>query len=277
MITSGQKLLMARAGVPSGGGGDVWTNPDLANASYDSVSFSTGASNLADVFFKPDGSAFYSAENLSTLRERTLSTAWDLSTASAGATASLSGIFGVFFKPDGTKVFWVNNNLDTVNEAPLSVAWDITTIGTATTGAPAVGTLVRGIRFSSDGTKMYSADRANSRIEQFNLSTAWDISSPSASATPDKVFSVSAQALTPFLHSFNPDGTKFWITDITNDTLYEYDLSTAWDISTGSYSGNSLFLGSQDGTPLGGAFKSDGSKMYLAGNANNTIYQYSTA
>ena len=268
-------MQMAAAGVSAAAA--EWTDPDIANASYDSVSFSTGASTLADVFFKPDGSAFYSAENLITLRERTLSTAWDLSTTSAGATASLSGVFGVFFKPDGTKVFWVNNSSDTVNEAPLSVAWDITTIGTATTGAPNVGTLVRGIRFSSDGTKMYAADRANRQIEQFNLSTAWDISSPSASATPDEVFSVSAQALTPFLHSFNPDGTKFWITDITSDTLYEYDLSTAWDISTGSYSGNSLSLGSQDGTPLGGAFKSDGSKMYLAGDATNTIYQYSTA
>jgi len=264
----------------AGGKPRLWSNPNLGTATYDNVSFDPSVSTLADIFFRPDGFTFYTAENLTTLKEWTLSTAWDFSTASAGDTASISGIHSVFFKPDGTRVFWVNNNLDTVNQADLSTAWDITTIGSPTTGAPAVGAVVRGIRFSVDGTKMYSADRGTGglhQIEQFNLSTAWDISSSSASTTPDEVLDVSTQALNPYLHSFNPDGTKMWVTTISYDDLVEYNLATAWDVSTGTYSGNSLSLGSQDGTPLGGTFKSDGSKMYFAGNDNDKIFQYSTA
>jgi DNA-binding beta-propeller fold protein YncE len=123
---------------------------------------------------------------------------------------------------------------------------------------------------------MYAADRPNHLIEQFNLSTPWDISSPSASSTPDETLDVTTQSLNPYVHSFNPDGTKMWVTSISYDNIVEYNLSTPWSISSGSYSGNSLSLASQDLNPGGGAFKTNGSKLYITGGDNLTIYQYST-
>ena len=62
----------------------------------------------------------------------------------------------------------------------------------------------------------------------------------------------------------------------TNDSVYQYSLSTAWDLSTASYDYSSFSVSSQDATPLGIAFKSDdGTKMYMAGVTNSSVYQYS--
>lgn len=266
-------MQMAKAGVPAG---DVWTDPDLDNASYDSVSLAISGTNFTDVFFKPDGTMFFVADN-DGIDAYNLSTAWDLSSSSAGSSFSSSGAFNVYFKSDGTRVFWVENTSDSVKQGDLSSAWDLSTVENIVTGAPSVGTIVRGIRFSSDGTKMYAADRPNTQIEQFNLSTAWDISSSSASSSPSETFSVSSQASEPAIYAFNPDGTKMWVTDTSSDSIYEYNLSTAWSVSSAAYANISFDLSSQDVIPIGGQFKADGSKMYIAGAGNDSIYQYSTS
>jgi len=269
-------MQQASAGV-SAGGGDAWTDPDLANASYDNVSFSIAASNTADVYFKPDGTDFFVTNIGGTIKKYSMTTPWDLASVSyTGSSLSVSSPFGLYFKTDGTRLYFINNGTDTVNQVDLSTAWDLSTAGTVVQGAPAVGSIVRGIRFSSDGTKMYSSDRPNKQIEQFNLSTAWDISSSSASSTPSQTFNVSSQATQPAIYAFNPDGTKMWVVDAGTDNIYEYSLSTAWSVSSASYSSISFNLSSQSSTPIGGQFKSDGSKMYIASNNNGNLYQYST-
>ena len=47
-------------------------------------------------------------------------------------------------------------------------------------------------------------------------------------------------------------------------------MSTAWDVSTASYVDAFSFL-SQDTEPRGLAFSTDGTKMFMSGNAGNTI------
>ena len=62
--------------------------------------------------------------------------------------------------------------------------------------------------------------------------------------------------------TFSTDGTKFYIMDgNTPQSVYQYNLSTAWDLSTSSYSNNSFNISSQETQPTGIAFKSDGTKM----------------
>jgi len=267
---------MGTAGVSAGGGGVVWNDPDLANASYDSVSFSP-AGNISDIYFKPDGLNLFTNNNFGNdINNYSLSTAWDLSTASFSSSLTVTDPISLTFKPDGTKLYYINNTNDSIYQISLSTAWDLSSAGTAVLGEPVVGTIVRGVLFSSDGTKMYASDFAGKQIEQFNLSTAWDISSPSASSTPTSTFSTSSEATNPFLYGFNPDGTKMWVTDNFTDAIYEYSLSTAWSISSASYSNISFDLSSQDSVPLGGTFKNDGSKMYVVGGTNDDIFQYST-
>jgi hypothetical protein len=53
-------------------------------------------------------------------------------------------------------------------------------------------------------------------------------------------------------------------------------MSTAYDISTLSPTGNSLNIQSKDTQPTGLAFADDGKKMYFTGEQTDTIYRYST-
>ena len=53
--------------------------------------------------------------------------------------------------------------------------------------------------------------------------------------------------------------------------------STAWDVSTASYDGKYKDVSSEDEAPRGVFFKPDGSKMYVMGTSNDTVYQYSMA
>jgi len=278
MITSAQKMLMARAGVPTGGG-DVWTDPDLANASYDSVSFSVATEDTQpqELFFKPDGTKVYVVGASSdSVIEYDLSTAWDISTASYLQNFSVASQEtaprGLFFKPDGAKMYVLGDSGNDLNEYDLSTAWDVSSASYLQNfSIGAEETIPQGLSFKPDGTKMYVTGSSGQDINEYDLSTAWDISTASFLQN----FSVSAQSTLPQDLFFNPNGNKMYIIDRLNRNVLEYSLSSAWDISSSSYV-QAFDTGSQEQTPTSLYFKSDGSKMYVLGNQNDTIYQYST-
>jgi DNA-binding beta-propeller fold protein YncE len=271
-------MQMGAAGyVPSG---PVWTDPDIANASYDSVSVSVLTETFAstDLFFKPDGTKVYITDNgPDEINEYNLTTAWDLSTLSYVQNFSCSSqdvsIGGTFFKPDGTKMYVVGIIGVKVYEYNLSTAWDISTASfnqnfSVSTEEPAP----RAIYFKPDGTKMFITGQTGDEINEYSLSTAWDVSTASAS----QVASVSSQETSPQGLFMSPNGDKLYIVGYDGDAVFQYSLTTAWDISTMSYDSISFSVSSQETLPTGIAFKPDGSKMYITGINTDAIYQYST-
>lgn len=271
-------MQQAAAGV-SAGGGDAWTDPDLANASYDSVSFSlaTQETSPQGIFFKPDGINLYVVGSSGDdVNQYTLSTAWDVSTATFLQNYSVSAQDTnpreVFFKPDGTKMFVVGGADDDINEYDLSTAWDISTASYSQNfSVAAQDSNPSGIYFKDDGSKMYVLGRTGYSVYEYDLSTSWDISSASSLQS----FSVSPQENGPNALFFSPNGDSFFVTGNIGDDVNEYTLVTAWDISTASYV-QAFSVASQETFPSSLFFKSDGSKMYVAGGGTDTIYQYST-
>ena len=258
-----------------------WTDPDIANASYDSVSFSI-ASQETDptaVFFKHDGTKMYVAGTVAdSVFEYDLSTAFDVSTASYNSVSynysSNSGIVeALFFKADGLKWYNIDRGQDKVYEYDMSTAWDITSSSlNQSFSIVSQETIPRGLFFSSDGTKMYIIGSNSDAANQYNLSSAWDISTASHSST----FSVSSQDTNPQGIFINPDGTKMYIIGAGADAVFQYSLSTAYDLSTASYDSVSFSVSSQDLLPFGFHFNPEGAKMYVVGKSNDTIFQYST-
>ena len=253
---------------------------DFGGAVYDSVSFSLAGQEGApsSLFFKPDGTKMYvvgaSGEDI---LEYNLSTAWDVGTASYFrnfvTSSQENSPTGVFFKPDGTKMYVVGTSGDDVNEYDLNTAWNISSASyTQNFSVSAQDTLPKDIFFKHDGTKMYIVGDAGNDINEYTLSTAWDISI--ASYTQN--FSVSAQDSAPSSLFFKPDGTKMYVGGTTNDDLYEYALTTAWDISTASYVQTLTLPPTQD-DPTGVFFKDDGIKMYVVSAGGDAVFQYSTA
>ena len=114
-----------------------------------------------------------------------------------------------------------------------------------------------GVRFSSDGTKMYVAE-ATREINQYNLSTPFVVSSASYSST----YTVAEGSSVYFDFCFNNDGTVLYAVGYSNQTIYQYTLSTPWSISTASYSGKSYAATFSSGSSSIN-ISADGTKMFL--------------
>ncbi len=254
---------------------------DIANASYDSVNFSvTSQDNSPQAFaFSADGTKMYvGGSQNNTVYQYTLSTAWDLSTASyASKSFSFSGqetgAQDIAFKTDGTKMFITGTSSDAVNEYALSTAWDVSTASfTVAFSVSSQDVSPQGVTFNPNGTQMYVTGNVSNAIFEYTLSTAWDVSSASYAS---KSLSVGTEEGEPRGVEFNTDGTQLFITGSVNDKVFRYDLTTAYDVSTGSYA-NVSFAISEDGESRGPKFKSDGSKMYILGFTNDSVFQYTT-
>ena len=122
----------------------------------------------------------------------------------------------------------------------------------------------------SDGTKMWAILYSDDTVRQYSLSTAYNIST----ASYDNVnISVGTQEFEPRGLTFKPDGTKFYIVGKT-DTVYQYNLSTAFDLSTASYSNVSDYIGGSNDSPHSIRFKPDGTKMFILNRNNDTVYEW---
>ena len=88
---------------------------------------------------------------------------------------------------------------------------------------------------------------------------------------------IGTQETAPTAVVFKPDGTKMYIVGSTTDTVYEYDLSTPWLVSSAAYNSINFFVGVQEDNPQALFFKPDGTKMYIVGQTNNRVYEYDTS
>jgi 6-phosphogluconolactonase (cycloisomerase 2 family) len=179
---------------------------------------------------------------------------------------------GLFFKPDGTKVYMLLSNR-TMIQTTLSTAWDISTHGSIDYTFPATSfhfyhTLPYGLFISPDGTELYSTDDDYNRLIQYTMSTAWDLSTLSFTATA----TIGAQDSTPRGVCFSPDGLNMYLTGNSTDKIHRYTLSTAWDISTLSH--DSSTSSTVDGFPMGIFMKPDGTRYYVVGQIADKVYQF---
>lgn len=73
----------------------------------------------------------------------------------------------------------------------------------------------------------------------------------------------------------HPKGTKMYLLGTENDTVIQYNLATAYNISTGSYVGSFSVAGQLVASSYSLFFKSDGTAMYVGGSSTDDVCQYS--
>lgn len=88
-----------------------------------------------------------------------------------------------------------------------------------------------------------------------------------------KYLSLSSRDTAPQGAVFRADGNKFYFVGSTNDSVYEYNLSTRWDISTANYV-NQFSLAAQETDPRALQFSDTGSYMFVTGAASDSIHRY---
>ena len=230
------------------------------------------------IAFNPDGTKMYiTGSQHNKVYQYNLSTAWDVSTATyvlnKGVIDQDPIPGGIAFNPDGTKMFVMGLTNDTVYQYTLSSAWDVSTATYAEKSKliSDQDTSPQGIAFNPDGTKMYITGSQNDTVYQYTLSFAWDVSTATYA---EKSAYIGNEDTYPADIAFNSDGTKMFVMGATNNTVFQYTLLTGWDVLTASYTSKFKSISSQDTSPRGIAFNSDGTKMFVMGSKNNTVYQY---
>ena len=285
---------------PSTNTGDQTAGPwplDVTTASFNGVSPHYRYENVIDstttgFFLKPDGTRFYTMHTADDkVRRHDMSTAWDISTCSAHSISTIGLAHpgggpakGLYFKPDGTKLFYVDSTH--MRAYDLSTAWDITTLSAASDSHDfssnlntISGTEVTSLNFKPDGTKIYISESAGSTansILQYNLSTAWDLSTASY-YTKDTTGLLDANTRNNVRgFTFRTDGTTVQISSAANTYGARLTLGTAWDISTlnttnSTWTQHYQIVSGFYGYGLNFQFKSDGLIYYFMGGTESMI------
>jgi DNA-binding beta-propeller fold protein YncE len=199
---------------------------DIGTASSLSTNFSVAGQEPSptSLFFKDDGTRMYVlGQTGRAVNEYSLSTAWNVSTASYVRNFSVSAQDtiprGLYISPDGTRMYVVGDAGNDVNQYSLSTAWNVSTSSYVRNFAisdvnPA------GIFFKSDGTRMFVVGSHDYDVMQYELGTAWDIST--ASFTQE--ISVSSQDTGMNDIYFRGDGLQMFLVGRSNDRVYAYDI-----------------------------------------------------
>lgn len=268
--------------------GDNWPteipwNVNLSNVTYDSVSLDISGQETVPtgLYFNTDGTKMYVAGRTNaTVYQYSLSTAFDLSTASyASISFSVSSQESLphsfTFNADGTKMYVVGASNNTVYQYSLSTAFDVSTASydSKSFSVTSQDSSVYGIVFNSDGTKFYGVGNTTNGIYQYSLSTAYDISTASYDSVS---LIITSQDEVPRGITFNNVGTKMYITGESADAIYQYSLSTGYDLSTASYDSVSVSVSSQGTNPAEAVFSTTGTKMYVVDYGADAVFQYST-
>jgi len=132
-----------------------------------------------------------------------------------------------------------------------------------------------------DGLNIFFTGRSGDVVAKAPLSTAYDLTSAGTITN----FSVNSQEGSPTSLHFadNPNdistyGKKCYVTGTAVDTVFEYNLTTAWDLSTASFTTGDSYNLTSDGfqNPQSLRFSRDGSKMFVLGPEAINQYQLST-
>lgn len=210
--------------------------------------------------------------------EYSLTTAFDIATATyAGEgkeydiSSQTASPLDITFDNSGSKMFIVDNTNDKIIEYWLTNSFDLTSV-IRWFNHDVIGFMEyspTSLTFNNDGTKMFIVGLSKDIIEEFTLTVAFDLSTAISNGKFERLY-VGPEEGRPFDFTFNNDGTKMFVVGDEQNAVFEYSLTTAFDVSTASYAGDTdkFYIGDQLGitSNIGGInFNSDGTKMFIKG------------
>lgn len=208
---------------------------DISDATYTGKSFYFPHDSWGGGFtFGNNGTkAYFIASIAKVAYQYTLSTAYDISTASYD-NVSISVDSGlsckdVSFNPDGTLMYMIDR-VNGIYVYELSVAWDLSTAVYSSVVDFAQTSYSNSFAFSEDGMMLFVSDDGSNTIYEYALSVAWDISTK---AYTNKSIGVGFSLANI---DFSSDGKNMFVVGDTLQTIRQYKLSNAWDFTGIAYS-----------------------------------------
>jgi hypothetical protein len=123
------------------------------------------------------------------------------------------------------------------------------------------------VKLSTDGTKMFVLAGNAQSILEYTLPTPFVVTG----ATYVDSLSVSAKETAPLGFHWKPDGKEVYIVGSGSADIHQYTLSTAWDVSTGTFTRtyDPAIVGPRTIT-----FNEEGTEMYLLRIGLTTVHQW---
>ncbi len=183
---------------------------------------------------------------------------------------------GMVFNHDGGRLFVVGNSTDRVYQFDLSTPYDLSTAGFGTDEFNRFSfsneeSTPNGITFNPEGTKMFMVGSSSDNVYQYDLASPYDVSSASYSGVS---FSVNSEETYPTSIRFNGDGTSMYVLGTNSDVIYQYTLTTPYDLGVVTNSGLSFYIGGGEGTPWEFEFTADGSRFFVIGSSGDAVDAY---
>ena len=133
-------------------------------------------------------------------------------------------------------MYIVGEDGDDVNEYNLSTNFDVSTASfvdsysfMTPTQESNLENRPMSVKFNNDGTKMFIIGRGSKDMNEFILSTAYDVST--AEHETQLPFDSTENAPNGF--DFNNDGTMLYITGSQHESMFQFSLNVAFDLSEG--------------------------------------------
>ncbi|MEM6699377.1 MAG: hypothetical protein AAF599_13330, partial [Bacteroidota bacterium] len=201
-----------------------------------------------------------------------LTNAYDLKTDIPTA----DGLIDFRLNNDGTKFFTVDGSApNTIQQFSLPSPYLINIVTYDGAGEAFTSTEVSSINafaFNDDGLKLYLAD--NTTVYEYNLSVAHDISTASYAGAVENLSLTGATSQASFIE-FSSTGDALYVGDLSTSSVQTFDLSSSYDISTGSL-GTPLITGMPTSGIHDIAFPPNGTSQYVMG-VDEVIYEYDNA
>lgn len=260
---------------------DMTTAWDITTSEYSGrgVYVQTETPTPRCLYMPVDASSFYLGINIGGLIQR-YATFRGHSIANAAASGGSYTItedttpYAVVFGYKGRSMFAVGGDNQTVYQYSLSTEWDVSTASYATSYYDLVlGYDARSMFLRDDGADLFILDYTTSIVYKYHMSTPLNLYYAAAAGSKD----LSAQGTGLQGIAFNKTGTKMWVSsNASGNTIYQYSLSTAWDITTATYDSKSF---SDSATPLNAtpciSVSEDGGKLIaLNTGATDTFVSY---
>ncbi len=180
---------------------------------------------------------------------------------------------GLAWNSNGTKVYVLGFSSDNVYQYSVSVSFDITSTVTLDGSFSIVlqSTNGRGLMWSNNGSRMYVSDNATDSIHQYSVSTPFDVTS---TVTFDGSFDVSSEDGNPRGMSWNNDGTKLYFMGFSSRRVYQYSISTPFDMTQTVTQRGVLDVTAEEIEPFDISWSSDGERMFVLGGSKSEVHQY---
>ncbi|MEL7145060.1 MAG: hypothetical protein AAFO69_01725, partial [Bacteroidota bacterium] len=206
----------------------------------------------------------------------TMSVPGTVATAAASSTFDVSSRDAtpqdITFSNDGSKMFMAGNTEDFIVQYDLSTNFDVATaVQTDRVDINNEENDITGVTFNATGSRMYFVGLSSDMVWEMILEEPFVVSSGYFSG---KVLDVSVEDIQPSGIQWNADGSSLFMLGLANDQVHRYNLSTPYDLSTASYSGDLFAITEGELSPNGFDFNVDGSKMFVMGAGTDRVLVY---